>query len=85
MAVVKLIPEKEEENTESTFETIKVLELDSDDLKTVNVTNKNGSFKLYSEAEKQEDSSSSSGILTAMQRMLSTPIRFRPLPTARQK
>lgn len=60
VAVVKLIPEKEEENTESTFETIKVLELDSDDLKTVNVTNKNGSFKLYSEAEKQEDSSSSS-------------------------
>lgn len=60
VAVVKLIPEKEEEDPGNTFETIKVLELDSDDFKTVNITNKNGSFKLYSEAEKPEDSSSSS-------------------------
>lgn len=59
-AVVILIPEKEEETTDTNFETIKVLELDSDDFKTVEVTNKNGKFKLYSEEEEPEDDSSSS-------------------------
>ena len=41
-------------------ETIKVLDKSSDDFKIVTVTNKNGTFKLYSEEEKVESSSSSS-------------------------
>lgn len=62
VAVVKLIPEKEEDDgSVSELETISVLDMDSDDFKTVTVTNKNGMFKLYSEEkEAQTDSSSSS-------------------------
>ena len=59
-AVIKLIPEKEESTPSSAFETIKVLELKTDELKTVTVTNKNGEFKLYSVKEESESSSSSS-------------------------
>lgn len=61
VAVVKLIPEKEEDGgSVSELETISVLDMDSDDFKTVTVTNKNGTFKLYSEEEKTETDSSSS-------------------------
>ncbi len=59
-AVIKLIPEKEESTSSSAFKTIKVLELKTDELKTVTVTNKNGEFKLYSVKEESESSSSSS-------------------------
>lgn len=60
VAVIKLIPEKDEGSSSSSFETIKVLELKPDDLKTVTVTNENGTFKLYSVKEESESSSSSS-------------------------
>ena len=46
VAVVKLIPEREDESSVPTIETITVLNLDSDDFKTVTVTNENGTFKL---------------------------------------
>ena len=59
VAVIKLIPEKEE-STSSAFETIKVLELKTDDLKSVTVTNENGTFKLYSVKETAESTDSSS-------------------------
>lgn len=61
VAVVKLIPEREEESTASELETVSVLDMESDDFKTVTVTNKNGIFKLYSvEEEPKTDSSDSS-------------------------
>lgn len=61
VAVVKLIPEKEEDDgSVSELETISVLDMDSDDFKTVTVTNKNGTFKLYSEEKETETDSSSS-------------------------
>lgn len=60
VAVIKLIPEREEDTSTPSIEEIKVLDKSSDDFKTVTVTNKNGTFKLYSEEEKEESSSSSS-------------------------
>ena len=60
VAVVKLIPEREDESSVPTIETITVLDLDSDDFKTVTVTNENGVFKLYSEEEKPEETDDSS-------------------------
>jgi len=61
-AVIKLIPEREEETASTpVIEEIKVLEKSADDFKTVTVKNANGSFKFYSvtEVEKTESSSSS--------------------------
>lgn len=59
VAVIKLIPEREESSTPS-IETISVLDMNSDDFKSVTVTNENGTFKLYSAEEKKETDSSSS-------------------------
>ena len=81
VAVIKLIPEREDDTSTPSVETIKVLDKSSDDFKTVTVTNKSGTYKLYSEEEKVESSSSSSdtsssstskwcGILTGTQRTL---------------
>ena len=60
VAVIKLIPEREDDTSTPSVETIKVLDKSSDDFKTVTVTNKSGTYKLYSEEEKEESSSSSS-------------------------
>ncbi len=60
VAVIKLIPEREEETSSPGIETITVLELDSDDFKSVTVTNENGTFKFYSEEEQPEEDDSSS-------------------------
>lgn len=60
VAVIKLIPEREDDTSTPSVETIKVLDKSSDDFKTVTVTNKSGTYKLYSEEEKDESSSSSS-------------------------
>lgn len=59
VAVIKLIPEREDDTSTPSVETIKVLDKSSDDFKTVTVTNKSGTYKLYSEEEKDESSSSS--------------------------
>ena len=59
VAVIKLIPEREESSTPS-IETISVLDMNSDDFKSVTVTTENGTFKLYSAEEKKETDSSSS-------------------------
>ena len=58
VAVIKLIPEREEESSTPSVETIKVLDLDSDDFRTVTVTNENGTFKLYSVEEAAQSDSS---------------------------
>ena len=60
VAVIKLIPEREEESSTPSIETISVLDMNSDDFKSVTVTNENGTFKLYSAEEKKETDSSSS-------------------------
>lgn len=60
VAVIKLIPEREEESSSPSIETIKVLDLDSDDFKSVTVTNENGTFKLYSVEETEASNSSAS-------------------------
>lgn len=60
VAVIKLIPEREEDSSTPSIETISVLDMDSDDFKSVTVTNENGTFKLYSVEEKAETDSSSS-------------------------
>lgn len=54
VAIIKLIPEKEDEVSSSTFEDIKVLDMKSDDLSSVTVKNKNGTYKLYSEVTTAE-------------------------------
>lgn len=60
-AVIKLIPEREEESSTPSVEKITVLKEDSDDFKSVTVTNENGTFKLYSAEEAaQTDSSDAS-------------------------
>lgn len=65
VAVIKLIPEKDEENSSSAgLETIKVLDKKTDDFKTVTVTNKNGSFKLYSVKTPNTSSSSDTSSTT---------------------
>lgn len=55
--VIKLIPKREEETSSEGLESISVLEMDSDDFKTVTVTNANGTFKFYSADESEEDAS----------------------------
>ena len=56
--VVKLIPEKEEDTSSSVgLESITVTDKDSDDFKTVTVTNKNGTFKFYSVDETEDGAS----------------------------
>ena len=45
-AVIKLIPEKEEENTSSGFKTVEVLSLDGDKVSSVLVSNENGEFNF---------------------------------------
>ena len=57
VAVIKLIPEREESATPS-IETISVLDMKSDDFKSVTVTNENGTFKLYSVEETETSDSS---------------------------
>ena len=57
VAVIKLIPEREESSTPS-IETISVLDMKSDDFKSVTVTNENGTFKLYSVEETETSDSS---------------------------
>ncbi len=58
VGVIKLIPEKETDPTDETiYEEIEVLSIESGTLSTVSLTNKNGSFKIYSVREKSEDSS----------------------------
>ena len=60
-AVIKFIPEKEEETSStSIMEEITVLDKESDDFKTVTVKNSKGTFKFYSVTEKTESDSSSS-------------------------
>lgn len=56
-AVIKLIPEKEDETTSSDNK-ITVLDYTTDDIKEITVSNKNGSFNIYSkvvEAKGEED------------------------------
>ncbi len=61
IGVIKLIPERETNNDETpVYESIEVLNLDSDELKTITVENENGGYKLYSVKEKSDNSSSSS-------------------------
>ncbi len=57
VAVIKLIPEREESSAPS-IETISVLDMKSDDFKSVTVTNENGTFKLYSVEETETSDSS---------------------------
>lgn len=58
VAVIKLIPEKDNSSSTSSLESIKVLEQDSDSYKSVTVTNENGTFKLYSVTEESKSDSS---------------------------
>lgn len=60
VGVIKLIPEKETETTTTESQDIKVLDLVSDDLKEMTVTNSNGTYKFYSEMKASTESSSSS-------------------------
>jgi len=61
-AVIKLIPEKEDETSSTpVMEEIEVLSLKSDELKSISILNNNGSFELYSEAEKSSTTSDSEG------------------------
>lgn len=59
-AVVEFIPEMEEDTSSPFHEELTVKEIESDDFKTVTVTNDNGTTKFYSVTEKAEDSSDSS-------------------------
>lgn len=64
-AVIKFIPEKEDDSSSTpTIENIEVLSLDSNDFKTVTVTNSNGTFKLYSEVKESDSSDSSDSTST---------------------
>ncbi len=55
VAVVKLIPEKEEKGeTTSSLQTVSLLNGEADDLKSVTVQNENGEFQLYAETVKTE-------------------------------
>ena len=58
VAVIKLIPEREEDTSTPSIETISVLDMKSDDFKSVTVTNENGTFKLYSVEETETSDSS---------------------------
>ena len=64
VGIAKLIPEKEDEpNPSDNIKSITVLDLTSDDLSEMTVTNSNGTYKFYSEivASTETDDSSSSG------------------------
>ena len=54
VAIIKLIPEKEDDVSSSAFEDITVLDMNSDDLSSVTVKNENGTYKLYSEVTVEE-------------------------------
>ena len=56
VAVIKLIPEREEEQVSPYAEEIEVKAVESDSLSSVTVTNSEGTVKLYSVTEKTEDS-----------------------------
>ena len=59
IAVIKLIPELEEDEAQSSvFEDIKVVDVDSDKLSTVTVKNSKGEFKFYSVKSESSDTSS---------------------------
>ena len=65
VAVIKLIPEKDDDDTpDQPFETVQVLNGSADDLKTVTVTNPSGTFQLYSQEEENTSSSSSESTKT---------------------
>ena len=57
-AVIKLIPEKQDETSTPELKEIEVLSQKDTDYKTVTVNNKNGSFKFYSVITKAEDEKS---------------------------
>lgn len=63
VAVIKLVPEREDTSSTPSLDAITVLDLETDELDSVTVTNASGTFKLYSEEvsseEKDEDTSSS--------------------------
>ncbi len=63
VAVIKLVPEREDTSSTPSLDAITVLDLETDELASVTVTNASGTFKLYSEEvsseEKDEDTSSS--------------------------
>lgn len=56
-AVIKFIPEKTDgdETSTPTIEDIEVLNLNSNDFKTVNISNSNGIFKLFSTKDKSDN------------------------------
>lgn len=58
VAVVKLIPEKDDTVSTPELEEIQVLDLKSDNFKSVTVTNQSGTFKLYSVTEETTSDSS---------------------------
>ena len=60
VAVIKLIPEKEEEVATPYLEETTIKEINSDDVETLTVTDKNGTLEFYSKLEKDSDSSESS-------------------------
>ncbi len=63
IAVIKLIPEKQEdESSVPSIEAIEVLDMKADELKTITVTNENGSFQIYSEKESTKSESSSTEV-----------------------
>ncbi len=57
-AVVKLIPEKQDDTATPSLEEIEVLSQSDTDYKTVTVTNPNGSFKFYSVVTEAKDEES---------------------------
>ena len=60
VAVIKLIPEREEEdNFVPLMDEIEILNLESDTFKTVTIQNQNGRFEFYSQAVENADTSSS--------------------------
>ncbi len=59
VAVIKLIPEKQDEDSSPALEDITVLDLESDDIEKLSVTNSNGTLKFYSKEETEEKDSSS--------------------------
>lgn len=60
VSVIKLIPEKQEEEVKPVIEDITVLDKTSDDFKSVTVTNANGTFKFYSETVYETETTTSS-------------------------
>lgn len=57
VAVIKLIPEKQEETPQAGIEDITVIDLKSDDIASLSVTNSNGTLKFLSKVETEKDSS----------------------------